>query len=273
MSVTIYTAPNCARCTILKEFLASRGEDYVAYDFLADKDIFSAFYREHRACLHRDEENSLEFPIYDDGSRVLQGIGEILAALIAGDGLAGCVGTTGLLHGWISGINVSACPAGEEEHLLILLQLLTKGGLSVHLDCDGRRPELLEKILGEGLAARLTLNILGPAEMYPDMADGPLLPDDMKRSVALARATPGAVIRFLVAAHGPAGSLRISPEQAGQAARWILELCGDRMLPVFIEAGPAGSLPALTDQDLLAYRAKVRAALVRAEINRPQQHR
>ena len=168
VSITLYTAPNCSRCSILKEFLASRGQTYTAFDFQADKDAFNTFYRAHRAKLHRDADNSLEFPIYESGDVVRQGIGEILAFLLAGEGLSGCVGTTGLLHGWISGINISACPAGQEENLLNILRLLAKGGLKVVLDADGRRPDLLEKALGEGLVTRLLLNIL-PVRVAEDL--------------------------------------------------------------------------------------------------------
>jgi hypothetical protein len=274
VSVTLYTAPNCQRCTILKDFLAARGQTYAAYDFLADKEAFNAFYRAHRAELHRDEENRLEFPVYANGTVVRQGIGEILAFLLAGDGLKPCVTTTGLLHGWISGLNVSACPSGQEEHFLTLLRLLSRGGLSVALDADGRRPELLEQALGEGLVARLMLNILGPAELYPAIAGGPLPSGDLKQSLALARGCKDAVIRILVSGYADAGGApaRLTPEEAGAAAEMALLACGDRMLPVFIKAGPAGKLPPLSDAELLAYRAKARNSLVKAEICKPQTH-
>ena len=35
--ITLYTAPDCLRCKIVKDFLAER-EEYTAYDFKADKD-------------------------------------------------------------------------------------------------------------------------------------------------------------------------------------------------------------------------------------------
>jgi len=272
--ITLYTGKNCARCVILKEYLASRGQSFAAYDFQDDKDQFNPFYRAHRAALHRDDENRLEIPIYDDGVVVKQGIGEVLAYLLAGDALASCVGTTGVLHGWISNLNVSACPAGEEEHFLTMLRLLTKGGLQVILDADGRRPELLEQVLKEGLAARLMLNILGPAELYPAIAGGPLVPGDLKKSIALARSAKDGVIRILVAPYrNSAGELeRLTPVQAGAAAEFVFEACADRMLPVFIEAASGEGLPDLREQDLLPYRSKVRNTLVKAEIRKPETH-
>jgi len=274
VSITLYTGQNCNRCVILKEFLTSRGQSYTAYDFQEDKEVFNPFYRAHRAALHRDEENRLEIPIYDDGVVVKQGIGEVLAYLLAGEGLSTCVGTTWDLHGWISNINVSSCPGGEEEHFLTMLRLLTKGGLKVILDADGRRPELLEKVLKEGLAARLVLNIFGPAALYPDIVGGPLVLGDLKKSVALARSVKDSVIRILVAPYRNSSCelVRLAPAQAGAAAEFVFEACADRMLPLFIEALPGDGLPELREQDLLPYRAKVRNSLVKAEIRKPKSH-
>lgn len=274
MSITLYTAPNCQRCTILKDFLASRGQEYVTYDFQGDKDVFNTFYRAHRAHLHRDAENRLEFPIYQDGDLVRQGIGEILASLLSGEALKPCVGTTGILHGWISGLNVSACPAGEEKNFLILLHLLSKGGLKIILDSDGRRPELLEMALGAGIVTRLMLNVLGPESLYPVLAGGPLPSDDLKKSLALARSFQDAVIRLFITAWERAGDglARLTPEQAGEAAQWVFAACGDRMLPFSIEPGPDQGLPPLTGPELLSYRAKVRQSMVKAEIRKPESH-
>lgn len=273
MSITLYSGKNCGRCVILKEFLRSRGQSYTAYDYQDDKDQFNPFYRAHRTILHRDEENRLEIPIYDDGVVVRQGIGEVLAYLLAGEGLDSCVGTTWDLHGWISNINVSACSTGQEEHFLALLRLLTKGGLSVILEADGRRPELLQKALDEGLVARLHLNILGPAALYPSIAGGPLAPDDLKKSLALA-AAKDAVIRFHLAPYKDAAGepARMTPAQSGEAAKMVLEACGDRMLPVTVDAAPGEGLPELGEQELLPYLSAVRAFLVKAEIRKQGKH-
>lgn len=274
MSITLYTGQNCNRCTILKDYLTSKCLAFTAYDFQGDGDVFSVFYRKHRAKLHRDSENRLEIPIYDDGKVVRQGVGEVLAYLLAGEELDGCVGTSWIMHGWISNINVSACPTGQEEHFLALLRLLTAGGLKVILDADGRRPELLEQVLNAGLAAKLLLNIAGPARLYPAIAGGPVTPGDLKKSVALARAFADSVIRIPVAAHADAAGMaaRITPAEAGEAAEMLLAASGDAMLPAFVEAGPAGALPPLTAEDMLAYRLAARKFLPKAEIRKPETH-
>jgi len=273
MPITLYTAPDCLRCKIVKDFLAAQGAEYATVDFKADKDRFNAFYRAHRSDIYRNPEG-VEFPLCDDGAVIRQGSGEIIARLLAGDALRPCVTRSDLLHGWISGLNVSACPAGQEENFKTLLRALAKGGLSVFLRSDGRRPGLLGEILAENLAARVTLDVLGPAARYPAIAGGELAPGDLARSLAAVRSHPDHLVRLLLVPYpGPDGApTRITPAEAGQAAQMLLDACGERQLPVGIEAVPAPGLEPLEGQALLPYRSKARYALVRADIRKPQDH-
>ena len=45
MGITLYTAPDCIRCKIVKSFLAERGQTWDTVDFKADAKDFNAFYR------------------------------------------------------------------------------------------------------------------------------------------------------------------------------------------------------------------------------------
>ena len=121
MAITLYRAPNCIRCRITHEFMDARGINYGSYDLEADKDIVNGFYRANRKYLHRNE-TGVEFPMFhdDDGDVVLQGTGVIIAYLLSGKALgdAGAVSESKMLHGWISGLNVSKVPAGEEDHFV-----------------------------------------------------------------------------------------------------------------------------------------------------------
>lgn len=273
MSITLYTAPDCLRCKIVKEFLAERGQEYTAFDFKADKDIFNAYYRANRSAIYRNPEG-VEFPIFDDGTVIRQGTGEILAYLLSGRVLEACVTRSELLHGWISGLNVSACPAGQEDNFVTLVRLLAKGGLTVELHADGRRADLLKRVLDEGHVSRMVLDVVGPAGLYPAVAGGELALDDLKQSIALTRGHKDHLIRLVVSAYaGEGGALaRVTPAEAAEAAKMVLEACGDRMLPVFIEAQQVQGLEKLEDQALLPYRSKVRASLVKAEIRKPEAH-
>jgi pyruvate formate lyase activating enzyme len=273
MSITLYTAPDCQRCKIVKEFLAERGQEYTAYDFKDDKDIFNAYYRANRSSIYRNPEG-VEFPIFDDGTVIKQGTGEILAYLLSGRILEACVTRSELLHGWISGLNVSACPAGQEDNFVTLVRLLAKGGLTVELHSDGRRADLLKTVLDEGHVSRMVLDVVGPAGLYPPIAGSGVAQDDLKQSIAASRAHADHLIRILVSAYkGDDGAMtHVTPMEAADAAKMVFEACGDRMLPVFIEAQQAEGLEALEGQALLPYRSKVRASLVKAEIRKPEAH-
>lgn len=273
MSITLYTAPNCLRCKIVKEFLAERGQEYTAYDFKDDKDIFNAYYRANRPSIYRNPEG-VEFPIFDDGAVIKQGTGEILAYLLSGRVLEACVTRSELLHGWISGLNVSDCPEGQEDNFVTLVRLLAKGGLTVELHSDGRRADLLKRVLDEGFVTRMVLDVVGPASLYPAVTGGELSLDDLKGSIAATRAHADSLIRIYVAAYaGADGAMtRVTPVEAAEAAKMVFEACGDRMLPVFVEAQQAQGLEALEGQALLPYRSKVRATLVKADIRKSEAH-
>ena len=48
MSITLYTAPDCIRCRIVKAFLQDKGMAYDTVDFKEQKNEFNTFYRAHR---------------------------------------------------------------------------------------------------------------------------------------------------------------------------------------------------------------------------------
>lgn len=271
MSITLYTAPNCLRCTIVKNFLEEQGQEYTAFDFKEDKDIFNKFYRANRPAIYRNSEG-VEFPIFDDGQVIKQGTGEILAYLLSGHVLEACVTRSDLLHGWISGLNVSACPAGQEENFLTLIQALAKGGLTVQLRSDGRRSDLLASVLEQGAVARMVLDIVAPAHMYPIVAGGALEFEDLKHSIILTQGHKDHVLRIFIQPYmGADGSLtRLTLDEAGEAAQMVLDACGNRMQPIFVEASADSKLEPLEYQALLPYRSKIRRALVKAEIRKPQ---
>ena len=272
MNIILYKAPNCLRCNIVKSYLEANVIPYEKFDLADDKDIVNKFYRDNRARLYRNPEG-VEFPMFHEteGDVILQGTGVVLAWLLAGNALDSCVTRSDLLHGWISGLYVSQCPDGQEDKFLELIRLLSRGGLQVCLQSDGRKADLLEKILSEGLVSRVILNVPGPAGLYPQAVGGSVGPDfaaELKKSVELVKAHPDHVIRiWLTPLKEADGSLRWpTPAEAGEAAKMVADACGDMMLPIGIQACaevPAG-MEAL--DNLLPYRSKVRNALPKAEI-------
>ena len=154
MSITLYTAPDCLRCKIVKGFLAEHQIAYETVDFKADAQTFNTFYRANRKAIYRNPEG-VEFPLFDDGTVIKQGSGEVIAYLLSGHALEGAVTRSDLLHGWISGLYLSQCPAAEEDHFVELVQQLAKGGLTVCIQTDGRNPALLERLIGLNALAKV----------------------------------------------------------------------------------------------------------------------
>ena len=71
MSITLYTAPDCLRCKIVKGFLAEHQIAYETVDFKADAQTFNTFYRANRKAIYRNPEG-VEFPLFDDGSATVR---------------------------------------------------------------------------------------------------------------------------------------------------------------------------------------------------------
>ncbi len=272
MAYTLYKAPNCIRCRITHEFMDGKGIAYGAYDLEADKDIVNGFYRANRKFLHRNE-TGVEFPMFhdDNGDVVLQGTGMVISYLLAGKALidSGAVSESKMLHGWISGLNLSKVPNGEEGHFVELITALGKGGLKVVVDSDGRNASLLEQLIATGALTRVRINIPGPASLYP-LATGGDAPtkEDLGKSIALARGFADHVIRlYLEPIPQTDGSFAwLSPADAGLAGKMVAEACGDMLMPFAIQAStdPAKGLEPLAN--LLPYRSKVRSALPKTDI-------
>ena len=69
----------------------------------------------------------MEFPLFDDGTVIKQGSGEIIAYLLSGHEMEACVTRSDMLHGNISGLYLSQCPDGQEDNFVTLADRLAKG--------------------------------------------------------------------------------------------------------------------------------------------------
>lgn len=273
MPITLYTAPDCIRCNIVKAYLADSNMAYEAVDFKEQKDDFNRFYRQNRPSIYRNPEG-VEFPIYSDGDVIKQGSGEIIAYLLSGHALEPCVTRSDLLHGWISGLYPSQCPAGQEDAFLELVRRLADGGLKVFVQVDGRNPSLLEGLLKSGKITGLALNILGPYAVYAESFGGELTRNDLAASLALVESFPKAQIRLLVSPiRRPDGVLTwTTKEEAAEAAKMVAEASGNNQLPFFIDAvteqTPYGlqGLEPFAQSNFLPYRSACRNYLFKTEI-------
>ena len=206
---------------------------------------------------------------------IKQGSGEVIAYLLSGHALEGAVTRSDLLHGWISGLYLSQCPADQEEHFVELVQQLAKGGLSVCVQTDGRKPALLERLIGLGVLAKVQLNIPGPAAVYETLYGAAPSGEELAKTIELVRAFPDHDIRFLATPiPGADGARWPSRDEAGEAARMVYEACGDHQLPYAVAAVtpemPQGmqGLEPVADAMLLKYRSASREFLFKADIQK-----
>lgn len=271
MGITLYTAPDCIRCKIVKAFLAERDLAYDTIDFKGDAQEFNTFYRANRKAIYRNPEG-VEFPLFSDGQVIKQGSGEIIAYLLSGHELECCVTRSDMLHGKIAGLYPSQCPAGHEENFEILVNRLAAGGLQVWLQTDGRNPGLLEKLL-KIKDVHVICNLVGGSETSTKIFGGAPTTEELAKTIALVQATSDGMVRFL-AMPLPAGDGWEWPkrEDAAAAAKMVVEACGQPTLHYSITPVTADmvwdmrGLDPLPEQNLLMYRSASRQHLFKADI-------
>lgn len=272
MSITLYTAPNCIRCQIIKNYLADNNISYNTIDFKNDKEVFTTFYRAYRSEIYRNSEG-VEFPLFYDEKNVRQGSGIILSYLLAGHDMDASVTRSDLLHGWISGLYPSLCPQKHNDDFLTITKYLAKGGLKVFLQPDGRNPELLERLITSGTIEKVTLTILGEKDVYGSNKSS-LKEDELAKSITLVTAHPQGTIRILVSpVKRSDGQWSWSTkEETVEAALMIATAAKAPTLPVEIgcvtEHMPQGlhGLEPLPKEALLQYRSACRKYLFKADV-------
>ena len=272
MSITLYTAPDCIRCKIVKAFLAERNIEYGTVDFKENAQEFNTFYRTNRKAIYRNPEG-VEFPLFFDGETVKQGSGEIIAYLLSGHIMEACVTRSDLLHGQISGLYPSCCPDGQEENFVTLVDRLSKGGLNVVVQSDGRKPELLKTLLSIGNVSAI-LNLAGSAETHAALYGGAPTKEELAASAELVSGSEGGIVRFLAQPLPGEGDAKRWPgrEDAAAAAAMLAEATGKPTMPYQIAAVTADMIPGLQgleplpESELLVYRSASRKFLFKADI-------
>lgn len=184
MAITIYSAPGCLRCKIVKQYLADSGRDFQDFDALGEaKEGFKAFYRHNRSKIHRGPDG-VEFPIFCEGETLMQGLPMVLGYLVAGSALDGFF-KPGLLHGqWIDGIHVSGGDPDRGQEFLAVLSLLKEQNLKLEIETSGANADLLARTLEQGLADRVVMEVKGSAELYVSLAP-PVDSEEIKKSITL----------------------------------------------------------------------------------------
>lgn len=248
MSLTLFTAAGCARCAIVRRFLAHKGLAWDEHDAIdAGKEVFGRFYRAHRDAVVRGGEG-IEFPVLAQAGEIRQGVAAILAWLHAGTRLDGYIGRSELSKGWVGGLQVSRGDPGEIDRLVEILAFLKASGLKLQLDTDGRNPAVLERLLAQGLGDRAVMELKGPMPLYAALIGAPVEPLEVERSMTLAAGFPEfrfatTVAPVLVTEGGPADPRYLTPEEIASTALWLKQATGSHRQPYFLRvfdplAGP-----------------------------------
>lgn len=190
MSLILFTAAGCARCQIAKKFVHAKNLGCDEHDAVGEgREFFGKFYRAHRSAIVRGADG-VEFPILADGAEVRQGVAAVVAWLQAGARLDGFIGRSDVSKGWVGGLHVSKGDPAALEDLLAVLGFLKRSGLKLQLNTDGRNAAVLERLLEQGMADRVVMELKGPRALYAAMIGGPVDIAEVHRSMTLAAGFP-----------------------------------------------------------------------------------
>jgi len=271
MSLIIFTSTGCARCKTAKSFLDDKGVSYEENDIKGDgREAFNLFYRENRPRIYRGKEG-VEFPILFTGEKIIQGVGEILGWLQAGENLKGFIHRSELSHGWIDGLNISTGTRDFGDDFLTVLRYLKKQGLKIQLESYGRNADLLEVVIRENLVDRIIFDLLGTAKIYEAITGRPLKREELVQSIVLAIQAPDYkfVLTMRPVKRNDGKLAFITPEEAAQAAALVEQTTGNKKHPFFIRAlspSPELDIAPLPHTALFKYRTACRRYMVMAEI-------
>ena len=278
MPVTLFTASGCTRCKIVKKFM---NEHDLAYD---EKDIktegktdFQTFYRKYHKSIFRGP-NGVEFPIYFFEEKIRQGLGPVLAYLQGGDALDRFV-RTGTLHGqWVDGINVSRGDPQHFEDLLAVLAFLKRNGIKLEVETDGRNPDLLKRLITEGMVDRGVMELKGPKSLYSQILNLEIDPHQIEETMRLIAEVTEYRFQTTIAPvlRSDLKWSYLTPEEIGETAAWLTQVTGNNKHPYIIRRlaptdAKGEDLPdvlPLAPKNLFAYRTKARPHQVRTEIEK-----
>lgn len=281
MSNTIYTATGCTRCKIVKDFMQEQGIDFVEKNMKAEgKEDFQKFYRANRKAIFRGPDG-VEFPLFTDGQEIRQGIGASVAYLQAGAKLDGFFSVGTLHKEWVDGIHVSAGNPEYAKDFLTVLRYLKSNNMKLQLDTDGRNSAILQKILDEGLADVVIMNVVGPRELYSDILGEDIEFSEVEKSIALVTQFPEykfqtTVVPVIRQQGEPPEITYLTAKEVGAAAELIKEVTGSMknsyLIKLFNPKQAADerlqSIEPLAPEALFSYRTAARAHQVFTEIEK-----
>jgi len=277
MSITIFTATGCARCRIVKEFMKNENIPFTEKDIKGEgKEEFQNFYKVNRKAIIRGSEG-IEFPILVENGEIRQGIGAVMAFLLAGRKLDGFF-TVGSLHQeWVDGIHVSGGDPRYKEDFIQVLRLLKSKNLNLQMDTNGKNSVVLKQVLTENLAQMVIMDIW-PKRLYAQLLGEDMNINYIEESIALIpQFSEYKFQTTILPIQRENGEISfLTPEEIMETAKYIYEVTGSKKNKYFIkpansqdiESDIFKSLEPLTNNQLLVYRTKARVYQVYAEIGK-----
>lgn len=278
MGNTIYTATGCARCKITKKFMEAQEIPFEEMDIRGDgKEAFSKFYRTNRALIFRGE-HGVEFPVFSDGKSIRQGLAVTLAYLQSGTKLDGFVGRGELTKEWVDGLHVSGGDASLSQDFISLLHVLKQQGFKLQLASNGKNPEILEKVIEQGLGDRMIMEVKGPADLYSRLIGEEITPEEVEQSINLAAKLPEyryfTVLTLIERSDGSISYL--TPDEIGSTAQMIEAATGSKKNPYLLRSfNPQVAdderfkdIEPLPGPSMFKYRTAARRYQVMAEIEK-----
>lgn len=282
MSFTIYTATGCTRCKIIKQLMNEKGIAFEEQDMKAEgKEAFQKFYAANRKAIFRGPDG-VEFPLLYDGTTIKQGIGACVAFLLSGTKLDGFF-SVGILHKeWVDGIHVSGGnPAYASEFLAALHYIKKVNNMKLQMDTYGLNSAILEQILAQDLADVVIMNVLGPREMYSQLAGKDVDLADIEKSMSLVTKFPEYKFQTTVApvVREDGEISYLTPKEVAAAAKFLAEGTGSMKNPYLIKLFKPKEckderfkgVAAMTAEALLPYRTPARNHQVFVEIEKAAQ--
>lgn len=278
MSITIYSATGCTRCKIVKGFMEDKGISYEEHDMKAEgKEAFQKFYGANRKAIFRGPDG-VEFPIIVDGTEIRQSIAATIAYLHGGKNLDGFFSVGTLHKEWVNGIHVSGGDSEHAEEFLEVLRFLKSNNMKLQIDTNGKNADILKRILDEGLAEVMIMNVLGPRELYSTILGEEVDTEEIAKSMALVMQFPEykfeTTIAPVIRQDGEISYL--TPTEIGATAKFIKEGTGNMKAPYLLKLfkpkeckdARFKGVEALAGSDVFPYRTQARAHQVFVEIEK-----
>lgn len=93
-------------------------------------------------------------------------------------------------RGKLDGVSITGGEPLLQPDLPFFLDKVKKKGYELKLDTNGSEPEILERLIKDGLVDYLAMDIKGPAARYAEIAGAPIDTEKIRRSIAIIMASP-----------------------------------------------------------------------------------